>query len=195
MTQRFLITGMPRSRTAWLAAVCNAMPTAICYHEPLHYVEAWQEALDVWRDDLHDYVGLSDHALGFHLGAILDGVAPRTLIVERERGEVLKSLATLNIGTPAYAERFLDILEERLKAFHGHPLVRRVAFSSLQNEEILLACIDHLMPGVSIDLAKIRALSAFNIQADMAGVSASLPQAPGDTARLLGIDVMKALAS
>jgi hypothetical protein len=175
--------------------VCNTVPAAICYHEPLKHLNAWTEIGDIWRDDeYHEFVGLSDHALGFHLGRILDQWAPRTLIVNRSREEIVRSLQDLGVGGEReQISRFIALLAERMAPFVEHPLVRTVSFSSLSDEAIVLGCLDHLMPGCEIDLAKFRETSRLNVQAHLPDVLANLGEYP--VAALLGLDVVKALSA
>lgn len=75
MPKHFLITGLPRSRTAWLAAFMSA-GNCVCLHEPRN----WES---VFASDGPKFVGISDSGLGFQLGRIMQDYDMPVLIVER----------------------------------------------------------------------------------------------------------------
>ena len=57
MPKRFFITGLPRSRTAWMAAFMTS-GNAVCLHEPRNWAA-------MWNHDGAQHVGISDSGLGF----------------------------------------------------------------------------------------------------------------------------------
>src|SRR5215472_13650222 len=76
---RFLISGLPRSRSAWFAVATGAL------HEPIS------------REGYRDFVwpagtGVADSGAGLWLAEIMDDFAPRVLIVERNVDEVIESI-------------------------------------------------------------------------------------------------------
>lgn len=120
----FLITGLPRSRTAWMAVVSGAL------HEPERLPLPWEG-------------GVSDHGLSLRLAEILETVQPRTLIIERPIHEVARSLK-------AYVGNSLDLDLTRLcqgliamKAAMDidHPLIKRVAFHDLNDISVVRDCL------------------------------------------------------
>lgn len=156
----FLITGLPRSRTAWMAAMASN-DQSICIHEPLRYVRHWQDVFEtVWGLECARYAGASDHGLGFHLREILERISPRTLIIERPIAEVEASLA--RIGVPK--SNVCDLLLETLNACN-HPLIMRVAYDDLALWSVVARCLRHLMPEARISSARIRTMQTLNIQA------------------------------
>jgi len=156
--RRFLITGLPRSRTAWLA-VAATHGEVVCHHEPKNNLPSWDAIFDtVWSGG--GCVGISDHGLGFYLPEIIRRVAPRTLIVERPIAEVKASLARLG-------ERPTNLCDLLLEALtYQHPLILRVRYSALANTAVVVACLRWLVPGAEIDAARIARLQGENIQAD-----------------------------
>jgi len=186
----FLITGLPRSRTAWLAAAAMN-DHSICYHEPLQYFDRWDDVFTrIWGvrpDNGVRYIGVSDHALGFHLAAIMRRAAPRTLIVERPIADVKVSLARCGLqGT-----NFCALLQEAL-AFK-HPNILRVSFAALESSDVVARCLAHLMPSAVISRARIEALQPLNIQANVALSLQAAAARAGDVGALLGADVVARL--
>lgn len=146
--KRFLITGLPRSRTAWLS-VAATTGMSICHHEPgdgeLQSVE------EIWGQEVSAaYVGIADAGAGLHLAQILETWAPRTLIVERPVHEVCAS-ATAFVGDRVALdpERMRSALV-RLKAALSidSPLIMRVPFAALNSEAVVRDCLGWLIPGV-----------------------------------------------
>lgn len=192
MAQAFLITGLPRSRTAWLAAVANTVPGAICHHEPLERFPTWQASLGLWQSTDHEFAGISDSALGFHLGEILDSHAPRTLIVKRDPQQVLGALDVLGLGGDH--RKYCTLLAKRLQQAEGHPLVKVVPFEHLTDHATVRSCLWHLMPAAAIDGDKLTLMQRLNVQASLRHVKASVASRRADIPALLGHDVVAELA-
>jgi hypothetical protein len=141
------------------AAALNDKST--CIHEPLRYADAWEDVFDdVWAQHEVQYVGASDHGLGFHLPAIMARIAPRTLVINRPVEEVNASLARL--GLPA--SNICELLAEVLAACH-HPNIMRVRYADLASSDVVMRCLLHLMPEAKLSWSRIRTLQRLNIQA------------------------------
>lgn len=190
MTHPFLITGLPRSRTAWLALAATT-ERSICFHEPLSRMREWQDVGALWRSEDYEFTGISDSALGFHLDHILETSAPRTLIVERPVEDVIKSLAAIDVSGDDYCR----LLAEYLGRQKSHPLVKRVAFSDLADMAVVAECLRWLMPGLGVDMNKLGELQKLNVQADMGIVWRSAKERNADVPALLGREVFNALKS
>lgn len=161
MADRFLITGLPRSRTAWFATAASrdGFP---CLHEPSKFLFGYDELASVWPDGC----GISDSALALHLGAILRDFAPRTLIVERSIVEVIDSYCRFvghDVRTDIVAAPLFQAQTE-LTRWKSHPLVRCVAFAALNDLNVLAAALDWLTPGVP--RPALAQLAQMNIQSD-----------------------------
>jgi hypothetical protein len=180
VTEPFLITGLPRSRTAWMA-VAALNDQSICWHEPLAWLKQWEGALDLWRSSAHRYVGISDSALGFHLPEIIARASPRVLVIERDIAEVKASGAALGIGPSNY----LTLLKAALVI--DHPLIVRVPYDALTDDRVVASCLRHLMPRADIHMDRIKVLQRMNIQTDMERVNRDAPHA--DVAAILGPEI------
>jgi hypothetical protein len=156
----FLITGLPRSRTAWMAAAAQN-DKSVCLHEPLRHAKKWTDVFDIaWALKGFQYVGVSDHGMGFHLPEIMNRTAPRTLIIERPIAEVNASLARL--GLPA--SNICDLLMEVLNTCR-HPNILRVKYAHLESTEVVGHCLRHLMPDAVVCWERLFCLQRLNIQA------------------------------
>lgn len=193
MGRPFLITGLPRSRSAWFAALCNTVPDAICYHEPLIKLERWQSIETLLRNQGTAFTGAADHALGFHLPELIAMLDPLVLIVTRPREEVEASLAALFPKAPQ--SRYLEVLERRLDAVPSSDRVKRVAFAELARLGTTFACVRHLMPGAEPSHRKLMELHWMNVQADLPHAMnvGQIAAKAGRMPHVLGADVMAEL--
>lgn len=143
---KFLITGLPRSRTAWWS-VATTGPWSICHHEPLTWCENFAAVKSCW-DSTNAYVGVSDSGMAPLLGRILEEVKPRTLIVQRDINEVQASLERAfkgyNLDTKA-GFNFLKQSVVHLQRHANHPLVRLIRADAGLDE--IHAAYRWLMPG------------------------------------------------
>ena len=191
MNRPFLITGLPRSRTAWLTALANTVTDAICHHEPTAEWASWTVCFTAWKTQPHPFVGFADHALGFHLPEIVRDIAPRVLIVDRDVTGVERALARVLPGLDT--RRFLDVLHDRLRAARGLPGVKVVPYAALRHFTAAMDCLTHLMPGAAIDRTKVGTMLHLNVQTDMARAVEVATERAGDIEAFLGADVVALL--
>ena len=146
-TQPFMVTGLPRSRTAWWAVVAST-PYSVCLHEPAKSCATFDELKDLWLS-LPVYRGISDSGLAFQMGRIMHEIEPRTIIVERDPSAVLASFRRY-WGEPFDESRVETMLHDAaaiLSDFHSHPLVKVVKFEALADYDTAQECFRWLMPG------------------------------------------------
>lgn len=190
MSKPFLIVGLPRSRTAWMTAVVNLAPNAICYHEPFLEAETWRESLAVWKSPRYAYIGISDSGLGFHLKPIIAEYAPQILVIDRPAHEVETSGNAIGLET---VPGFCRLLTERIAPFRCHPSVKVVPFHALTQTNVVRACLWHLMPGLQFDLDKVALLQNLNVQTDMRRLRRILEARKAELPAMIGVDVLEAL--
>lgn len=185
----FLITGLPRCRTAWMAAVTTG-ERSICHHEPLNQMKHWRDVYDLWGRQEREYVGISDSCLGFHLGEILDVEGPRTLIINRPIPDVEASL--IAAGLPI-TTNYCELLSDFIRPFRSHPLVMNVTFEALSSIQVVLTCLEHLMPDLEPDEERVAELMDVNIQVDARAAMIDAISHPVDLSALLGQAVLMGL--
>ena len=187
MTQYFLITGLPRSRTAWMAAACSA-GGSVCLHEPCAALPRWDAVFEsVWHQSELAFAGIADHLLGFHLPEIMERAAPRTLVIDRPAAEAKASMRRLGYD----ADLFCDLLADALR--FDHPLVRRVAYSDLADSGAVRSCLQWLFPGEPVDRWRIERMQRVNIQGDPVAASVAAGRARGREADYLPAHVLARL--
>ncbi len=144
----FMIVGLPRSGTAWLA---NWFTTerSICWHEPL-----WQRSLaelDAMKGA--GLFGIADTQLTLMDADELNRHPAKKMIVHRELGDVNFSLAKL--GLPAMQDEHKWKLDE-IGGYH-------ITFHDLFHVERFRPAAEWLLP-VAFDTARYSLLKNLNIQ-------------------------------
>ena len=148
MSTPFLVTGLPRSRTAWWSVVATT-PQSICRHEPLKDSNTFEELSASWVVPKIDYVGVSDSGVVPVLGRILEEIGPRTLIVERPAGEALRSFENYMRGfefNRSAARLYFETSARMLRNFYDHPLVKVVKFADMSDPDCVAQAYRWLMP-------------------------------------------------
>lgn len=166
MSGRFLICGLPRSRTAWFS-VAATTPKSICFHEPTSGLQSFEDLKEFWSPRFGVDLGISDSCLAPQLGRILDELKPRTLIIERDPETAIMSYKkyALAAGLPfgeLHCWRFVRAAKREIETVRSHPLVKCVKFHTLDDYATLAEAMEWILPG--IDLPDLRTLMSFNIQ-------------------------------
>lgn len=157
MPKHFLITGLPRSRTAWMAAFMSYGST-VCLHEPRN----WESVFD---SDGPKFVGISDSGLGFQLDRILYEYACPALIIDRPLADVEASLKALDTGLPK--TNFCELLKNKLSEFPASTQVMRVPYAALNDMRVMQKIFFHLTPGEPFDEGRFHSMKDMNIQCDV----------------------------
>jgi len=142
---RFLITGLPRSRTAWLALLTTGRHS-YCHHEPLKHTQSFEEYAAFWNAPDLPYIGISDSGIVPQLGRVLDEVKPRTLIVQRNPGAVCRSLEAI-LGPAVDPSPYVMASAKQLEAHLSHPLVKTIRIEALDDVAEVRKAVAWLMPG------------------------------------------------
>lgn len=157
---RYLITGLPRSRTAWFSVVMNCAGTS-CRHEITREIKSFEDLKAKWPDG----TGLSDAALGFQLRRIVDEIGPRALVIERDLEDVMASFLKYMTGVPVnlrVLEEHLTLLSNRLNEVQNPEFVRRLRFESLDDPNAIKWAMNWLAP--ECDKSMIVDVMRMNVQ-------------------------------
>ena len=168
----FLITGLPRSRTAWLAKVATIEGWSKCEHEPsIHFgrhkteQQNYEAFLGYWMHRKETYAGISDYHLAHTLPNLLKTVQMRTLIVCRPFNDVQASLHKAGLQT--FSQQGLDSFKRAMGIAIGDPLVKTIPYSELSNSHAVAEALKWLMPNAPVSVAAIEALQDVHIEADL----------------------------
>lgn len=159
----FIVTGLPRSRTAWFAAALTG-DQSCCVHEPSVCHGSYEEFRGWLATPKPYHIGASDHALGFVADRLIRDLQCKVLIIERPFGEALASFERFMTGVPFDLMRaisFMEQLQRALDALKG-PLVKRVPFHTLNDPAVVSRALRWVVPG--IDLTGLDHAMQINIQ-------------------------------
>lgn len=170
MNAPFFVTGLPRSRGAWLANFLTAQG-ALCIHDGLiHGVDAATRWLK--KDKLR---GLSDSTLPLRWQELFPQFdSYRLVIVEREPETCWQSLlrfldySEVRVPRAALEKRFADV-NAQLLHMRDFPHLR-VTFEALENLTTLRDIWEHCLPGLPFDEERTNLLQRLNVQQKVSAV-------------------------
>lgn len=142
----FLITGLPRCRTTWFSVVATIPGVSHCEHEPSLRMRRVDDVLAYYSSRSEQYVGISDCHLSQVLPLILEAFPMRTLIVMRSIEDVVASLQKRQLRPEV-----IPMMMHGINAVIGHPDVRRIDYTDLQDTDAVTDILQWLMPGATID--------------------------------------------
>lgn len=159
MSQPFYVTGLPRSRTSWLANLFTTDQT-ICYHDKPY----------------SEHLLVNPRRVGFSGPEIVtqfDEINQKWpeapwLVVFRKLEDSLSAFKVWSGTIPGATDEVID------KFFHARadviahictkPNVRAVEFSDLDDETTMRLVWAHLLPGIGFDLERWQLLCNLNVQ-------------------------------
>jgi hypothetical protein len=145
MTTPFLITGLPRSRTAWLSVVANVPGQSYCEHEPSLRMRCLDDLVNWYRSRSENFAGVSDSFFASALPDIMKFIPMRALIVIRPPDEVVSSLTNLGLNPGC-----LPQMMHGIGSVLGSPNVRTITFSELKNSYKVTKALNWLMPTAKV---------------------------------------------
>lgn len=138
MPNKFLITGLPRSRTAWLSALFST-ERVICWHEPINKFGSIG-AVKNMLDNLTGYqcVGISDSSVGieadFYMSYFFEH---RIVIINRKEDEVLKSLIKFLGINQSQSVKIIDTISEGLDRIRKVRSVLEINYEDLNDSVVV----------------------------------------------------------
>lgn len=158
--RHFFITGLPRSRTAWMAAFMST-GQAHCFHDVLADCEP--SGMRAKMNFGARWVGDSDSALTlFHKEVKQEFPKAPWLVIDRSVHDVYASLSRIE-SVPCFAELMVymaTLLAETKRAVN--PMV--VRFDQLDDEGTMREIVAHLCPGMEFNKERFELFKLMNIQ-------------------------------
>ena len=158
----FFITGLPRSRTAWLANFFT-YGDSFCFHEALKYSHEMWDIKELFESTSKPYVGNSDSYIPF-FAQRLDSLFPdaKWVFIERDINDVAKSMQRifsgydhqklLNMSLP-----FLDFVKKEYS-----PLI--VKYEDLDSMEECEKLWNYCIPTYAFDSQRWKMLHTFKTE-------------------------------
>lgn len=162
MTHPFFITGLPRSRTAWLA---NWLTTdaSLCYHDRDF------EAFLIERNGKRR-TGFSGPELVIHSERIREcyPLAPWIVVLRNSEtafASTIKAMENAKFSFPLKdVEEWWQGRKNEVIHLCARPNVMIAEFSDLDQETVARRVWAHLLPGVGFDLERWKLVKTFNVQ-------------------------------
>lgn len=161
--RNFLILGLPRSRTAWLANLLTR-GDSLCHHELSNRGLAAREIAEVMSTGAK-YVGNSDCGAALTARELLELMPSlRVVIVERDRDSVLESFAKVSGKTVEELPiaNFVNRTLEALEKLKRRALV--VDFKDLDKSEVAEKIWHHCLGDVPFPKEQFEVLRGLNVQ-------------------------------
>ena len=160
----YFITGLPRTRTAWLANLFSYQES-FCYHEALKHVSSVNGLVEFLKATDAKYVGDSDSGLPFVMEQVIDHFTnARLVVIERDPNSVIESLRKAfpfaSVDFPEMVLRAAHAIEELKKKFR--PLV--VAHRDLERMEICRRVWDYCLPDVPFNERRWQMLDPLTVE-------------------------------
>lgn len=154
--KHFFITGLPRSRTAWLANFLT-YDDCFCFHEPWDRINSLEDLTRLLPLIEKKYVGVSDAAFLLHLPELrkLFPNAP-IVIVKRDPLAVIRSLAQKGLDFSRSTDKFLSAICEAEKVDDN---LLTVPFEPLDAAGIWR----FVAPEAELNMARLKNLEDLNI--------------------------------
>jgi hypothetical protein len=157
----FLVLGLPRSRTAWLANFLSHGRVA-CGHELLADCLTPDALVPRIRALGGSVNGSAETAGALFIERLLrESPALRVVVVRRCKLAVADSLARLGLDA---GSGVLDLLDEKLSAAAAHAGALCVEFTDLDSIDHLRAIWEHCAPGEPFDSGRAKRLIDLNVQ-------------------------------
>lgn len=170
----FFITGLPQTRTTWLA---NLFSTGgvFCHHDLTGQVESVDHLVRILRIDAMDgRVGNSDSGL-LACFEVVERAFPtaRWVLVDRDFEEAWADLSDFVASGPWREDvRCSPALHEAMAAqwlkararLVQNPRVLVVPFASLEQDAMMEQIWTHCVPGVRLDTRRVRLLQTFSVR-------------------------------
>ena len=164
----FFITGLPRSRTSWMANFFTYQ-NSYCFHEISNNHPHSFGIRDELMNKIQEYKGVSDCLLPYYFEPLADTLENSILvIIERDFHEVFSSLNNWykdnNLNIKNSLLKNLKELDKRLTAMkerYPHLLVK---FEDLDDISVMEEMWYHCVPGIRFDSDRWQMLNNFKIE-------------------------------
>ena len=161
LMNKFFITGLPRSRTAWLSTFFTG-DNCFCYHEVIRISDSFDNAVEKMLNRKEMYVGNSDSSLPFWMNKI-DHVLIHSpiVIIERDIDEATNSLVN-TFGKYDYT-KIIDLTLEGIENIKKRYNYITIDYNKLNEQACLEIIWDFCTPNIPFDKDKFEMLNTINI--------------------------------
>jgi len=161
---RFFITGLPRSRTSWLANFFT-YKDSFCFHELCQYGRDFMQLHQKMCTRVESYVGTSDCAVPYYFDDIIQvGDTWSLAIVERDFDDIEESLVNFHGKLTGEEYKALETSKQKIDIFKNKYNPYIIKFEDLNNINKVEELWYHCIPGLEFDADRFELLNTMNIQ-------------------------------
>lgn len=155
----FFVTGLPRSRTAWMANWLTTDKT-LCVHDPI---------CNLWPAVIDRRLGMSgpEVALSFYRLNEAHPAAPWVVVQRKDAKEAFEKVLRQHMEIPEGFHKFWAERVEWIARIGDHDRVLKVEFEALNYEDTAAQVWRHLLPEMPFDAARWNMLNDLNITQDI----------------------------
>lgn len=179
MSRKFFVTGLPRSRTAWLANLLSYGDKSFCFHEAVRRAKDTQDMFGLYESLPHELVGDSSCGLLLNWKEVSEQhPGAKWVIIVREPQQVLESCRRAFPWLRVNADTIREMnqrLHEALRGLAGRNLLV-VEFQQLDQ------CIPDLLSHIGLSIPRLRIEQCLENKVEIwtskAAASPSVPDSP-----------------
>lgn len=170
----FFITGLPRSRTAWLANLFS-YENSFCFHEALRKCSEIKDIKKIFNGVNKQYVGDSDSGLPFFIDEVLD-LFPESKLVLVNRGvsEAIESLGKVFPDYPNIEKIVIktqDAINDMVEKYK--PFI--IDFEDLNDMGACELLWEYCVPGIVFEARRWEMLNLMNVEINISKYMNSFP--------------------
>ena len=161
---KFFITGLPRSKSAWMSTFFTGN-NCFCYHEVLRVSNGFDDAIQKLLSREEMYVGNSDSSLPIWIDKI-DHILRHSpiVIIERDISGVISSLTNL-FGEHDYTKP-LDLMLKHLEIIRRRYNYISVDYNELSKQSCFETIWNFCTPNIPFDKDRFETLKTINVSID-----------------------------
>jgi hypothetical protein len=170
MNKPFFITGLPRSRTAWLANYLTTDKTH-CYHELIGECDSWQEYQDKLNKNDKVY-GDSSSGLIFNIEHFIERYPnSKWICIRRPFADVIFSLEKKGFSLNSTEMRELEnTFKNAYKILYDKANISFFAYDELNETKTIEMIWSFCCPSLPVPIGRAENLQKFNIQIDLSRI-------------------------
>lgn len=160
----FVITGLPRTRTAWMAALMSG-ERSICFHEPKNIFGSWNAFFAYATTLDYEYIGISDSSVT--IDPLFDWSIfqmAKIVMIDRNPEDVIDSYSNVMDFSHTEAADLVLRVYDGLNQLVAKHEVMHVGYDALESIATVAAIWDYCLPGIRIPEEKIKQMQYLRVE-------------------------------
>jgi len=153
--QYYIITGLPRSRTAWFSGLLST-GRSICFHEPKSQFGSWDNFYDYTQALDYDFIGISDSSLSIDPDFKLEKFGnAKMVIILRNADDAIDSFSDF-LGLPiTESTDLISSITRGLAKWIDRGLGTIADYDSLNHESVIKEIWQVCLPDITFEPTRV----------------------------------------